>query len=175
MPDELQFAVLEAEGNEKVHFVVRPYLLKKALFWYMKNNPLYKHITYSEERMKFYEDNGGVIDALPTLNYDWEPVYQAEDSEEPINEREKKLEKDLAGDVPCPSSMAPLHTPKANTDELLDKVFKNKTKEDFNAPTFSLPKLGPPLSEFGPRFYGKAFPHLFPNGDGDLNMVMITV
>ena len=175
MPDELQFAVLETEGKEKLQLTVRPWLLKKCLLWYMKNNPLYKHITYSEERMKYYEDNGGVIDTdqLAVMNYDWEPVYQAEDTEDPINEREKQMEKDLGGDIPCPSSMAPLQTQKANVDELLDKVFKNKTKEDFIDPKFSLPKLGPPISEFEPRFYGRTFPHLFPDGNGDLNMVII--
>ena len=170
----MPFIVLQRDEPQRLDLKIRPQKVKEALLWLVKNNPEYKHIVISDDNLKVYEDNGGSFDPW-TMEYDWtkteEEQVTKEDEEEPINEREKKKEKDLNGDIQCPSSVAALELPTANIEELLAKAFKAKDNKELEDPKFSFPKtIGEPLSEFQPRYYAKTFPHLFPNGEGDFNM-----
>lgn len=150
--------------------------MRAALEYLIENNEAYKHITISENNIQHYVDSNGQVEGIPTLDYDFdyhsEVDNMVDDEDDLFNERDKVLEKDLKGDVAAPRSMVPMETCTANLKEILDKAFKANGKEDLQAPTFAFPETSKkPLSEFSPRYYAKCFPKLFPNGDGDYNLV----
>ena len=128
LPQDLPFIVLETDGKKPIEFSVRPQVLREALEYLKANNEAYQHIVISNDNIDHYEQSQGKVVGLRSMKRDWDPLAEEEDDEDPINEREKVLEEDLAGDVPKPSSMAPLQTNTKNIDDILNEAFRAQDK-----------------------------------------------
>ena len=176
LPKDLPFIVLQKEGQTPKQLSVRPHKLKECLEYLVANSDAYQHVKISEANLQHYVDSQGQIEGIPILHYDFDNYHQDEEEldEEPFNERDRLLEKDLGGDVAAPRSMVPLQTNSKSIRDLLDKAIKASGKDDLKVPAFAYPEMSKkPLSEFGPDYYAKCHPKMFPTGKGDYNRVIV--
>ena len=77
-------------------------MVLETLRWLKVNNASYSDIEISQENLRFYEENGGIADSLPSLSYAWDPAANDSvvDAEAPLNEKEHVQEDDLSNDIP---------------------------------------------------------------------------
>ena len=175
LPTDPKFKILVIQTKDKDKFPlrVRHQKLKEALMYLSEHNPAYKDIEISEENLAFYkkfEDQDLPIEGVKVQFYDNEEELQNAD-EEVMHEAEAMKESDLNGDIPNVSStVAEMTTSKDNTALIKEaiKLVGEKDKElVFNRPK----RKDEPVSEFIDYYYSMAFPHLFPDGTGDINQV----
>ena len=171
--EDMPFCILQKDGQTPKEFTVRPHLLREALEYLIKHSQPYKHVKISERNLQTYVDSNGVVEGIPVLNYDFDYDQEVEQEDmENINERDMVKEADLGGDVAAPQSMVQMQTCTTNIRDIIDKAIRAKEKKDLNTPKFAYPERSTkPLSEFAQFYYAMCYPNIFPDGNGDYNMV----
>ena len=172
LPKDLSNIVLQCKSQKNLSFSINPQKVLAALEWLKKNNKYYASVQISQENVEFYQNNPTF--ELPSMLQDWDPYKNAEDKvdNEQVSEMDQVPETDLNGDWPRVDSLVQGDVETANNDKLIRKAVKN-----MGAPPpaggdeetkFAWPERSKTAaSEYEKGYYPKAFPNLFPNGEGD--------
>ena len=91
LPQDLPYIILQTESKKKYELKIRPQVVLEALKFLKVNNPAYSDIIISDDNLKYYQDNNGIVKDIVNLNYAYDPTSKETliDSEVPLNERDR--------------------------------------------------------------------------------------
>ena len=146
LPDELPIVTFTAQ--KKIQFKIRRNVVLKALYWLIANNPLYKDITISQERLA----------SLPLDGFIEPDSFQL--SESHFSADEGNIDNDASKEhIQCSSFIPTAPCQKKETDKLMEGVQVEQTQIELGSEGFN---------EFSTQGLATmAFPCLFPDGNAD--------
>ena len=162
---DLPIIIIQSANDSKERkFFASARKIRNALVWLKDHHPDYRHIDVNESLLAEYPEHGGYLNGIRKII---EPTKESTTViNEPSNDDvllQAMLDVEEQGDMPRPESIVPSAIQRDEIDNMVKKAINELDN------SIAWPEMGLlPENEFKPGWFRRTFPHLFPDGEGDI-------